>query len=167
MKEKPPQPRGFCSLTTGYLLSRCLAGILPWPPSRLAAAVNESAPITSKPRMTTFVRTTGAIAVTAAVLAIVSTAAAQTAPRPSLQAARLQAPPAIDGVLDDDAWRGEPQRTGDWLSYNPLHGSKIPQQTRVGFSTTQKPVSRSSARIRNRRASRPRRRRVGRCPAFA
>jgi Domain of unknown function (DUF5916)/Carbohydrate family 9 binding domain-like len=72
-----------------------------------------------------------AFVVTTAVLAIASTAIAQTAPRPSLQAVRLQTPPAIDGVLDDDAWRGEPQTTGEWLSYNPLHGSKIPQQTRV------------------------------------
>jgi hypothetical protein len=51
--------------------------------------------------------------------------------RPALQAARLSTPPAIDGLLDDDAWRGVAQPTGEWLSYNPLHGSSIPQRTRV------------------------------------
>ena len=78
--------------------------------------------------MKTFVR--GAAAAVG-VLLISSIASAQTAPRPSLQGVRIQTPPAIDGVLDDDAWRAEPQPTGEWLSYNPLHGSKIPQQTRV------------------------------------
>jgi Domain of unknown function (DUF5916)/Carbohydrate family 9 binding domain-like len=51
--------------------------------------------------------------------------------RPSLQSHRVQQPPVIDGVLDDDAWRGGPVETGEWLSYNPLYGSKIPQQTKV------------------------------------
>ena len=56
---------------------------------------------------------------------------AQTAARPALQAVRVSTPPAIDGLLDDEAWRGKSQPTGDWLSYNPLHGNKIPQQTHV------------------------------------
>jgi Domain of unknown function (DUF5916)/Carbohydrate family 9 binding domain-like len=51
--------------------------------------------------------------------------------RPSVQSHRVQQPPVIDGVLDDDAWRDGPVETGEWLSYNPLHGSKIPQQTKV------------------------------------
>src|SRR5262245_6479290 len=51
--------------------------------------------------------------------------------RPSLQSHRVQEPPVIDGVLDDDAWRDGPVVTGERLSYNPLHGSKIPQQTKV------------------------------------
>jgi hypothetical protein len=78
--------------------------------------------------MPMFMRTTFVIA-TVAMFAL--PASAQTTSRPSLQGVRIQTPPAIDGVLDDDAWRAEPQPTGEWLSYNPLHGSKIPQQTRV------------------------------------
>src|ERR687892_416991 len=58
-------------------------------------------------------------------------ASAQEAVRPNLEAVRVTSPPAIDGLLDDEAWRGEAQPTGEWLSYNPLHGNKIPQQTRV------------------------------------
>jgi uncharacterized protein DUF5916/cellulose/xylan binding protein with CBM9 domain len=56
--------------------------------------------------------------------------AASTA-RPTLTSHRLQQPPAIDGVLDDDAWREAPAQTGDWLSYNPLHGEKVPQTTKT------------------------------------
>ncbi len=51
--------------------------------------------------------------------------------RPALQVARIATAPAVDGVLDDDAWRTGAQPTGDWLSYNPLHGSSIPQRTKV------------------------------------
>lgn len=58
-------------------------------------------------------------------------AEAQEAAAPSLRATLISTPPAIDGILDDEAWRGEPQPTGEWVSYNPLHGSRITQQTRV------------------------------------
>ncbi len=43
----------------------------------------------------------------------------------------MSQPPIIDGVLDEDAWREGPVETGEWLSYNPLYGSTIPQKTRV------------------------------------
>ena len=49
----------------------------------------------------------------------------------TLRSHRVAQPPVIDGVLDDDAWREGPVETGEWLSYNPLHGSKVPQQTQV------------------------------------
>jgi hypothetical protein len=48
-----------------------------------------------------------------------------------LRSHRLSQPPIVDGLLDDDAWRDAPLETGDWLSYNPLHGSKVPQTTKV------------------------------------
>ena len=49
-----------------------------------------------------------------------------------LRAIRLQQPPAIDGVLEDDAWQGhQPFESTEWRSYNPLHGDSIPQQTKV------------------------------------
>ena len=58
-------------------------------------------------------------------------AQAQDVSRPSLAAVAITDPPTIDGLLDDIAWRGDPQPTGEWLSYNPLYGDPIPQQTRV------------------------------------
>jgi hypothetical protein len=60
-----------------------------------------------------------------------STNGTTTTARVELRSHRLSQPPAIDGLLDDDAWHDAPAETGDWLSYNPLHGSKIPQTTKV------------------------------------
>ena len=51
--------------------------------------------------------------------------------KPQLRSQRISQPPAIDGVLDDVAWNEPPVETGDWLSYNPLHGAKVPQTTKV------------------------------------
>ncbi len=54
--------------------------------------------------------------------------------RAELRPERAAQPPVIDGILDDDAWRGGALETGEWLSYNPLHGNAIPQQTKVWIS---------------------------------
>ena len=48
-----------------------------------------------------------------------------------LRPVKVSTPPLIDGSLDDEAWRQTPMPTGQWLSYNPLHGDNIPQQTTV------------------------------------
>ncbi len=48
-----------------------------------------------------------------------------------MRATRLSTPPTIDGILDDEAWTGTPLPAGTWLSYNPLYGDKIAQQTTV------------------------------------
>jgi hypothetical protein len=48
-----------------------------------------------------------------------------------LAATRAVSSPLIDGALDDEAWRHEPLALGEWLSYNPLHGDRVPQRTRV------------------------------------
>jgi hypothetical protein len=53
------------------------------------------------------------------------------ATRPELRPRPTTRPPTIDGVLDEDVWRGRPLDTGDWLTYNPLHGDAIKQQTKV------------------------------------
>jgi hypothetical protein len=37
----------------------------------------------------------------------------------------------IDGVLNDSAWQGPALALGDWLTYNPLNGDRLPQQTEV------------------------------------
>jgi hypothetical protein len=77
-------------------------------------------------------------AVVACVLALLTggTAAAQSPARAVLRAVAVTEPPTIDGVLDDVAWSGDAQPTGEWLSYNPLHGDRIPQQTRVWIAQT-------------------------------
>jgi hypothetical protein len=52
-------------------------------------------------------------------------------PPQELQPTKVAAPPVIDGALDDDAWKGSPLQLGDWLSYNPAPGDRIPQRTEV------------------------------------
>ncbi len=51
--------------------------------------------------------------------------------RPRLEPIRTTTPPAIDGVLDDAAWQGAPLPLTEWLTYNPLNGDKIAQETEV------------------------------------
>jgi hypothetical protein len=51
-----------------------------------------------------------------------------------MRAQRLTQPPVIDGTLDDEAWAGAPLPTGTWLSYNPLYGDGVPQETTVWAS---------------------------------
>ncbi len=54
-------------------------------------------------------------------------------PRPTIDARAAADPPRIDGILGETEW-GEPIATGDWLSYNPLHGDRVLQQTTVWIS---------------------------------
>ena len=51
--------------------------------------------------------------------------------RPEVRAFRVSRPPTVDGILDDEAWNQPAVTTTDWLSYNPLHGDRIPQRTSV------------------------------------
>lgn len=51
--------------------------------------------------------------------------------RPEVTATRASTPPLIDGRLDDQAWQEAPLPADDWLSYNPLYGDRVPQQTTV------------------------------------
>jgi Domain of unknown function (DUF5916)/Carbohydrate family 9 binding domain-like len=60
-----------------------------------------------------------------------SSAATPPRGRPELHAFRVTHPPVIDGALDDEAWTQPPMETTEWLSYNPLNGDRIPQQTHV------------------------------------
>jgi hypothetical protein len=46
-------------------------------------------------------------------------------------ARRVVTPPVLDGSLDDEAWSHPPLALGDWLSYNPMPGERIPQKTDV------------------------------------
>ncbi len=51
--------------------------------------------------------------------------------RPQVVAERLASPPRVDGVLEDDAWKGPALPLGEWLTYNPLNGDKLAQTTEV------------------------------------
>jgi hypothetical protein len=48
-----------------------------------------------------------------------------------LEIPRISNPPVIDGILDDPAWQGPPLELGEWLTYNPLNGERLPQKTEV------------------------------------
>jgi hypothetical protein len=48
-----------------------------------------------------------------------------------LDLARVGLAPKIDGVLDDEAWKGPPLSLPEWVSYNPVPGQTIPQRTEV------------------------------------
>lgn len=48
-----------------------------------------------------------------------------------LRPVKISSAPTIDGLLDDEAWQQTPMPTGQWLSYNPLYGDSITQQTTV------------------------------------
>ena len=64
-------------------------------------------------------------------LALTAAAALAEGDRPRLDPVRTTTPPTIDGVLDDAAWQGAPLPLTEWLTYNPLNGDKIAQQTEV------------------------------------
>ncbi|PYS37032.1 MAG: hypothetical protein DMG14_22655 [Acidobacteria bacterium] len=51
--------------------------------------------------------------------------------RLEFRVSRAAQPPKIDGNLDDDVWNDDPLVLGDWLSYNPLYGTKMLQRTEV------------------------------------
>jgi hypothetical protein len=51
--------------------------------------------------------------------------------RAALTPARTATPPVIDGALDDAAWQPGPLPTGDFASYQPLHGEVLTQRTEV------------------------------------
>jgi len=50
---------------------------------------------------------------------------------PQIHAKYVAEPPKIDGDLSEAAWEGALVTTGDWISYNPLYGTQVPQRTQV------------------------------------
>jgi len=78
------------------------------------------------PRFLSFATLALAVAANPAV-----SSAQEAAPQAGLRATYLNQPPVIDGLLDDEAWSAAPLKTGEWKSYNPLHGDTVPQQTTV------------------------------------
>ena len=64
-------------------------------------------------------------------LAALPAVAAPAEDRPRLELKRVATPPTIDGRLDDEAWQGTTLPLTEWLTYNPLNGEKLTQQTEV------------------------------------
>ena len=62
---------------------------------------------------------------------------AQSTPRPDLRAVRITTPPKLDGILDDEAWSGDPLPLDGWMSYNPMRGEAAAENTQVwiGYDT--------------------------------
>jgi hypothetical protein len=48
-----------------------------------------------------------------------------------LDLVRTDQPPAIDGVLDDPAWATPALDLSEWMTYNPVRGQKLTQNTEV------------------------------------
>jgi hypothetical protein len=51
--------------------------------------------------------------------------------RARIEPTRAPAAPTIDGLLDDAAWQQPSVTPTEWLTYNPLNGEKLAQQTEV------------------------------------
>ncbi|MBC7821873.1 MAG: carbohydrate binding family 9 domain-containing protein, partial [Planctomycetaceae bacterium] len=48
-----------------------------------------------------------------------------------LRPVRITTPPKLDGILDDEAWAGEPLPLDGWSSYNPMRGEAPAEKTQV------------------------------------
>ena len=56
---------------------------------------------------------------------------AQGGDKADLRAVRIGTPPKIDGILDDEAWTGDPLPLDTWMSYNPMRGEAAAEKTHV------------------------------------
>ena len=56
---------------------------------------------------------------------------AQVQEKADLRAVRIATPPKIDGILDDEAWTGDPLPLDGWMSYNPMRGEAAAERTLV------------------------------------
>jgi hypothetical protein len=48
-----------------------------------------------------------------------------------LRPVRIATPPKLDGILDDEAWAGDPLQLEAWMSYNPMRGELAAEKTQV------------------------------------
>jgi hypothetical protein len=74
---------------------------------------------------------TGPLAALSLVVAVASPLAAADEPRPRIELVRVDKAPVIDGRLDDEVWAKATLPLTEWLTYNPLAGEKMAQQTEV------------------------------------
>ena len=65
-------------------------------------------------------------------LALALLSATAEAQEPPFSVQRAPEPPNIDGILDDSAWaQVQPMPTGQWVSYNPNRGDRMPDEYRT------------------------------------
>src|SRR6476619_685118 len=69
--------------------------------------------------------------VLAALPAVAASAASPSQVQPRPEPRTVATPPTIDGRLDDEAVQGTTLPLTEWLTYNPLNGEKMAQQTEV------------------------------------
>ena len=65
------------------------------------------------------------------IILLLTAASGRAEDRPRIEPVRTAKPPVIDGLLDDEAWQGPALALAEWLTYNPLNGDQLPQQTEV------------------------------------
>jgi len=70
-----------------------------------------------------------AFAILALVLAMAGRFQAQA--QPDFSVSRAAQPPIIDGALNDEVWQRAPLPLGEWLSYQPNRGDKMPAELRT------------------------------------
>ena len=56
---------------------------------------------------------------------------AQGGSKADLRPVRIATPPKLDGILDDEAWSGDPLPLDGWVSYNPMRGEAAEEKTQV------------------------------------
>ena len=54
---------------------------------------------------------------------------AQGGDKADLRPVRIGTPPKIDGILDDEAWTGDPLPLDTWMLYNPMRGEAAAEKT--------------------------------------
>ena len=64
-------------------------------------------------------------------LVLASVAGLQAQTQPDFAVARAVEPPVIDGVLEDEVWKRAALPLGEWLSYQPNRGDKMPAGLRT------------------------------------
>ena len=75
-------------------------------------------------------------ALTIAVLVFLPMIGMRAQERPEFRVARAAEPPTIDGILDDDIWKQEALLLGEWVSYTPIRGDKMPTPLRTEVRIT-------------------------------
>ena len=63
--------------------------------------------------------------------AMPTTLLAQATNKTELRPVRIATPPKLDGILDDEAWSGDPLPLDAWMSYNPMRGEAPAEKTQV------------------------------------
>jgi hypothetical protein len=69
-------------------------------------------------------------------LVLLGATSARAQERPEFRITRATQAPKIDGILDDMAWNDAPLPIGEWVSYSPLRGDKMPEQFRTEVRIT-------------------------------